>query len=92
MSISQGHTYIIDRFEGERAVLEVAIGETFDVPKAWLPEDAAGGDVLTPSLEASSRKCSVQLTVDAEETAARRQSVRELQRQLPKDPEDDLEL
>lgn len=46
---------VVDRFEGERAVLEVD-GELVDVPRSALPTGAKEGDVLTwrqetPSLE-----------------------------------------
>lgn len=38
--------YIIDRFEGEYAVLEEESGSHTDVPRALLPENAAEGDLL----------------------------------------------
>lgn len=84
--------YIIDRFESEWAVLEVAAGETFNIPKAWLPEDAAEGDVIRVSLESGIGESTARFTVDEEETAARRQSMRELRDRLLKAPEGDLEL
>ncbi len=39
-------TYVIDRFEGAVAVLEVDEGRTIDVPAACLPADASRGDVI----------------------------------------------
>jgi len=41
-----GKLYIIDRFEGEFAVLEEDGGGHIDVPKGQLPEGAHEGDVL----------------------------------------------
>lgn len=44
----------VDRFEGPDgsiAVLAASDGASFDVPRAWLPEGAAPGDVLTLVLE-----------------------------------------
>ncbi|MDD4189182.1 MAG: DUF3006 domain-containing protein [Eubacteriales bacterium] len=37
---------IIDRFEGEHAVVEICCGGTADMPRVILPEDAKEGDVL----------------------------------------------
>ena len=40
---------IIDRFEGEKAVIEFSRNEerfTFDIPKVILPEKAEAGDVV----------------------------------------------
>lgn len=84
--------YTLDRFEDEWAILEVEAGETFNVPKLWLPEAAAEGDVLKLSLETGSTQSAARFAVDAEETAARRQHARELQERLLKAPEGDFEL
>lgn len=40
-----GHTAVIDRFEGEIAVVEIA-GRTYDLPRSVIPSDAREGDVL----------------------------------------------
>ncbi|MDG3006754.1 DUF3006 domain-containing protein [Paludisphaera mucosa] len=43
----------VDRFEGPDssiAVLATEDGASIDVPRAWLPADAAPGDVLTLAL------------------------------------------
>lgn len=58
---------IIDRFEGETAVLETDDG-MLDVSRRELPENAREGDVL-------SVKCGVYY-VDAEATEARRAALR----------------
>jgi hypothetical protein len=59
-------TLIIDRFEGTWAVVEYE-GETFDLPRSLLPEDAKEGDTLTLSLQ-----------VEAEDTEARRKRIERL--------------
>ena len=87
-----GKTYIVDQFEDDWAVLEIAEGETFNVPKAWLPEDAAEGDMLQLSLETEPATSTLRFSVDAEETAARRRHVQELRDSLLKAPDGDLEL
>ena len=89
---TQSETYVLDRFEGDWAVLEVGAGETFNVPSAWLPEEAAEGDVLKLSLAVGPTESTARLVMDAEETAARRRQVRALRDSLLKAPEGDLEL
>ncbi len=64
-------TGIIDRFEGEYAVLEIEGGRHIDLPRALVP-DAREGDVI-------------RITVDREETEKRRTHVRELMDQLFED-------
>lgn len=48
-------TMIIDRFEGEYAVLELReeTGEVLykNLPASWLPDDAAEGDVVVKTAE-----------------------------------------
>lgn len=39
--------YIIDRFEGDKAILEDEQGETLAVPRNLVPKDASEGDCLT---------------------------------------------
>lgn len=39
-------TYVLDRLEGEFAVLEGADGRMRDIPRRQLPEDIRPGDVL----------------------------------------------
>ncbi len=38
MTTSKNQTYTIDQLEGEWAVLEAGVGETFNVLKAWLQD------------------------------------------------------
>lgn len=54
---------IIDRFEGETAVVEYN-GRTFDLPRELLPVDAKEGDVIRLSV-----------AVDKEETKKRKQKI-----------------
>lgn len=51
---------IIDRFEGEIAVVEYK-GKNYDIPRSWLPVVAKEGDVVV-----------VTLVVDEEATTRRR--------------------
>ena len=67
-------TVIIDRFEGDFAVLSLfdeATGEVLykNLPADWLPDDAAEGDVLI--------KVDGKYAVDAKETEKRRASAAE---------------
>lgn len=63
-------TFIIDRFEEDWAVLEYD-DETYNVPRALLPDNAKEGDVLRISLE-----------IDQEETEKRREAIRKLEDEL----------
>ena len=65
---------IIDRFEGDLAVISLfdeATGEVFykNLPADWLPEDAAEGDVLV--------KADGRYAVDTKETEKRRAAAAE---------------
>ena len=44
---------IIDRFEGDFAVIELPNGQTIDCPKALLPENAKEGSILNISVDES---------------------------------------
>ncbi len=61
---------IIDRFEGEWAVLEWN-GEMFMLPRAFVPCCAKAGDVL-----------SMELTIDQETTKARVEHIKALEERL----------
>ena len=86
-----GQHYVLERFEEAWAVLEAAAGETFKVPKSWLPRVAKEGDVLGVSLE-SGDESNLRFAVDPVETDARRQRTNELRESLARGPEEDLEL
>ena len=68
------NTYIIDRFEGDTAVLEREDGAMRDLPAACLPAGAKQGDVL--------REQGGVFTVDSAATAARRENIRRKMRGL----------
>ncbi len=42
-------TFIIDRFEGDMAVIEAG-GNTYNIPAIILPENAKEGDVITTQI------------------------------------------
>lgn len=54
--------YIIDRFEGEYAVIELSGGKTVNIPKIILPENACEGSIIN-------------ITVDETETAKRKEKM-----------------
>jgi len=73
---------IIDRFEGNWAVLELPDGTTFNFPRSLLPSEAKEGDVLK-----------FDVSVDREETEKRRKQARKLLDELKsQDKGGDIEL
>ena len=73
---------IIDRFEGEWAIIEYEAGKTFSVPTMLLPKEVKEGDVLT-----------LQFTIDKEETRQQRKRIRGLLDELrSEDKGGDIEL
>ena len=54
--------YIIDRFEGNWAVIETDDRQTFHIPRSLLPASAKEGDVI-----------SISVVVDSEATKSRRE-------------------
>ena len=94
MSIER-QRWIVDRFEGELAVVEVD-GERFvDLPRTLLPADAAEGDVIAVNVrtddEAARRV--IETRVDREATARARAEARELIDELrERDPGGDVTL
>jgi len=58
--------FIIDRFEGEWAVIEFG-RKTFNLPKFLLPADAKEGDVID-----------IEVTIDEKTTASRKESINKL--------------
>jgi len=65
--------YIIDRFEGNWAVIEYE-RQTFNLPRTLLPPEALEGDVVT-----------ISISVDVKATANVKGDVTRLARQLFKD-------
>ena len=62
---------IIDRFEGDYAVVEINKGKFVNLPKELVP-DAKEGDVIV-------------ITIDQDETEMRKEHVKELMNQLFED-------
>lgn len=63
---------IIDRFEGEFAIIELAKGKFLQIPRAILPPEAKEGDVIT-------------VQIDGKQTAQRRREVERLLQELRED-------
>ena len=85
---------ILDRFEGELAVLELEAGLTIELPHAWLPRDAKEGDVLQVKTRRSSQvgAVSVRFSLDLEATAKRHEEALRLREAIMKGPKGDLDL
>jgi hypothetical protein len=88
------HRLVIDRFEGDLAVVEVDGGPTLDLPRWLLPEGAKEGDHLTARREeAGEGAARIELRLDPEATrAARQEAVDTLGRLKERDPGGDLAL
>lgn len=56
---------IIDRFEGEFAVVELENGDTIDMPKKILPDNALEGDIIY-------------IKVNKEKTKSRKENIEKL--------------
>ena len=85
--------FLLERFEDNGwAVLERPDGELFNAPREWLPEEAREGDVLKVDAVSKSKASRVSFSIDATETAERREAARERRDSLPKGPEGDIEL
>ena len=93
-------SYVIDRFEDDGwAVLERPDGETFSLPRVWLPYAAREGDVLNlrmhlPADDLTTDPTTSTLTfmVDQEATTARREKLESIRSKLKRGPAGDLEL
>ena len=85
--------WILDRFEGDHAVLERALHEMLDLPRTLLPAGAREGDALRVTIQADVGTSRVILVRDEKETAARAAEVRQLQDSLrARDPGGDIKL
>lgn len=80
---------VVDRFEGDVAVVELDDGATADLPRWILPPDAREGSVLLLRAGAGA----VHIALDAEATRDASRAAREqLDRLRERDPGGDLEL
>jgi hypothetical protein len=88
------HRLVIDRFEGDLAVVEVDGEGTLDLPRWILPEGVKEGDHLTVSREqAGEGGARLEIRVDAAAAEAARADVAAtLERLKARDPGGDLAL
>jgi hypothetical protein len=85
--------WILDRFEGDRVVLERALHEMLDLPRALLPSGAREGDALRVAVHVEGGASRLTLVRDEQETARRAAEVRRLQETLRgRDPGGDIKL
>lgn len=61
------HVLIIDRFEGDFAVVEYEQGETFNLPRCLLSPEAREGDVIR-----------ITVAIDVEETIKRKKRIADM--------------
>lgn len=64
--------FVIDKFEGNYAVVELDDKSIVEIPKILIPKNAKEGDVLT-------------ITVDVQETKRRRNEIKDLMSDLFED-------
>lgn len=64
--------WIVDRIEGDFAVVEYAENKTYNIPTALLPKDTAEGDVL-------------EISINADESANRKRDINKLMNSLFED-------
>src|SRR5436305_14529292 len=83
----ESHRFIVDRHEGDLAVVEVDGGSTLDVPRWLLPHAARPDDVLLVSVEQGTDRTVVTIVSDVAATerarAAARHAVDHLKRRDP---------
>ena len=85
--------WIVDRFEGDRVVVERALHETLVLPRALLPDGVHEGDVLRVAVTAASGESRWVITRDEAETRRRTAEATRLQKDLAsRDPGGDLKL
>lgn len=83
----------LERFEDNGwAVVERPDGETFNVPRSWVPGSAQEGAVLRLELNTDAESVQVALSIDHEETERRREEAQAWYDATPKVGEGDLEL
>jgi len=86
-------TWIVDRFEGDRAVVETEDRTTLELPRRLLPEGTEEGDVLRVSGSPERADASAAIRRDVEATAERGERLREQVKRLRRrDRGGDIEL
>jgi hypothetical protein len=70
--------WIVDRFEGDYAVVERALHETLHVPRALLPAGVREGDALRVTVSAGGEEVRLAIARDAKETRRRATEARRI--------------
>ena len=70
--------WIVDRFEGDYAVVERAPHETLHVPRALLPAGVREGDALRVTVSAGGEEVRLAIGRDAQETRRRATEARRI--------------
>jgi len=83
---------VVDRIEGDIAVVELEGERTIQLPVEMLPGDTREGSVLTVQLGSGARTTEVVFRIDEEGEAALRAEVEALRESIPQGPEGDLSL
>jgi DUF3006 family protein len=87
------HRFIIDRYEGDLAVVEVDGRGFVDLPRWLLPAGARADDVLAVTLEAGPERATITIARDAEATTRARDAARAaVERLKRRDPGGDVVL
>ena len=87
------HRRIVDRIEGDLVVVEREGGGTLDLPRWMLPPGVGEGDVIVARPRQGDARWSVEMEVDAEETARRGARIKEtVERLAARDPGGDIVL
>lgn len=87
------HTLVVDRFEGEWAVVELDGRRFLDLPRTFLPPDARSDDVLVLEVRGEGGEAELRLRRDLEATRRALERGRKLVERLrKKDPGGDIVL
>lgn len=70
--------WIVDRFEGEYAVVERALHEMLNVPRALLPDGVREGDALRITVTAGGGESRIGIARDDPETLRRKTEARRI--------------
>ncbi|HUL50713.1 MAG TPA: DUF3006 domain-containing protein [Gemmatimonadales bacterium] len=83
---------VVDRFEAQRAVVEMD-GAEFDLPRWMLPVHAAADDVLSVTIEADGERTVITVRRDPDATRRGKDAARDALRRLkPRDPGGTIDL
>jgi len=89
----ESHRFIVDRHEGDLAVVEVDGAGFIDVPRWLLPGHARPDDVLAVTVEPGAERAVITIARDADATArAKSAAQRAVERLKLRDPGGDVAL